>query len=136
MKIEELAFIEIIDVHEGRHSHNGGEYSYGRRLWLNEDELWEVEYFASAEFEFCPVHGVFQGCHTCPSRWEEGDCSEESSTMRSEEVEELIQKFGIDIRRTNQYKWPYGYIDSTGHEYHACKYDGGCVICYPCGHGC
>ncbi len=25
-------------------------------------------------------------------------------------------------------------IDLTGHEYIGCRYEGGCVICYPCNH--
>lgn len=130
-----LEYVIAIDKHPGRYPNNGGEYGYSRRLWNMGNGKWEVEYRTTAEFDYCQKTGQFQDCPRCPD-WRDGSCTLDWETVSDAEVTELIDRYpgGGD---TDDNGRPYGIIDATGHERCPCRYDGGCIECYPCNHeGC
>lgn len=132
---ENLAYIAIVDRHAGRYPNNGGEYGYSRRLWNQGDGTWEVEHHAMAEMQnqYCHKYGVWQYCSDCPERDEFGECRAEYATLTDAEIAELTDRFpsggGTDLDGRL-----FGIIDVTGHENKSCRYEGGCIECYPCGH--
>jgi hypothetical protein len=128
-----LDYIIIVDTHPGRYPNNGGEYGFTRRLVPVDNGVWEVEHRTSAEFNYCPVYGQFQECRDCLER-EGGECGAEYSTMTDDELTNRYPS-GVEIVNTDSEGRAYGIINATGHEPHYCKFDGGCIECYPCGHG-
>lgn len=86
--------------------------------------------------QYCPVYGVWQHCSDCPERNESGECRAEYSAMTDNEIQALTDRYpsGGD---TDWEGRAYGVIDATGHKRRPCRYEGGCVECYPCNHeGC
>jgi len=133
--LENIAYIDIIDKHNGNKPNNGGEYGYTCRLWNTGNGVWEVEYRTSAEMQeqYCSVYGVWQHCSDCPEHNESGECRGECSTMTDAEIVALCDKYpSSDV--TDWEGMKCGVIDATGHKRRPCKYEGGCIECHPCGH--
>ncbi len=129
-----IAYVKVIDTHAGSRSLNGGEYGFGRRLRNLGNGQWEVEHFTTSEFEWCYITGIFQRCCDCfDYDRESGECFRNPDIVEDSEVVGLIRKFGA--KTCQDYDGlDYLEIDATGHEYTSCRFDGGCAICYPCGH--
>jgi hypothetical protein len=120
--------IRFITGHAGRRSSNGGEYGYGYTLHKVGEGAWEKRYWTTADFDFCWVDGIFQECRTCSS-FLDGECIAKFEILTDEEVKELVKdrEVFIDWEGTPE-------IDLSGHEPEYCRYDGGCIVCHPCGH--
>ena len=123
--------VKVVTTHAGRRPNNGGEYEFFT-IFDKVKDGWEVSHGTSAEFSYCPVYGDFQECRNC---WDWDDALNKCRARREmisdvdlkKELEECVFEYRDDLEEV---------YDGTGHEYTPCKYDGGCVICYPCGHGC
>ena len=126
-----MEIIRVITTHAGGKPLNGGEYEFST-LYTKVDNGWEVTYETSAEFPYCPVSGSFQQCENCWN-WDidRKKCMAEKEVITDEELAKVIKGAKLIYEKDNTRVY-----DGTGHEYTPCRYDGGCVICYPCGHGC
>lgn len=70
---------------------NGGAYSFTVVYEKIKRNTWEVSYFTSADFDYCPKRGQFQQCWNC---WnydrEEGECTEQYQTVHLKELKSAI----------------------------------------------
>jgi len=135
-KLEDIKTIRFIDCHEGNKSANGGEYAFGRD-WkkLKSGEDFEEIYWTSSDLPMCPISGHFQECSQCMDY----DPEEGSRFCHNPKIYKSVLEV-IYNPKTNHKDWNWDEnknlleINLTGHNYRACKVDGGCIDCYPCNH--
>jgi len=126
-----MEIVRVITTHAGGKPLNGGEYEFSI-LYTKVDDGWEVTHKTSAEFPYCPVLGSFQECESCWN-WDidRKRCMAEKEVISDEELQKRLEGCTLEYESGDTKVY-----NGTGHEYTPCRYDGGCVICYPCGHGC
>jgi hypothetical protein len=138
---KEYRRIVVEEQHAGDKSSNGGEYGNGYSFIPYEDENGQYfykYYWTTADFDYCPVNGHYQECYRCSSR---DSCNEvdDCEHLSIEEVEKFLKDHKYNIAtRGGWSKYDQKYyvleVNATGHDYLACSYDGGCIICHPCNH--
>jgi len=71
-------------------SNNGGCYSYINCYKRIKNDIWEVKYSTSAEFEFCPITGSFDECKNCFC-YDGQECNAESQKITTSKIEEILE---------------------------------------------
>lgn len=59
--------------YEPSKSRNGGCYLFTTIFTRVSGEMWQISYGTSAEFEYCPVQGIFRQCKNCWNLVYEGE---------------------------------------------------------------
>jgi len=95
--IEKVKSLTIVDdsSYVPEKSHNGGCYRFRADYWREApQEDFMVEYSTSAEFEYCPVYGLFRSCDSC---FEHGDgCNAEYERISEGTLAEILEGLGED----------------------------------------
>lgn len=88
--ISEYKKIEVVDFsdYESGKSCNGGNYAFSTIFRRVNDNMFEITYSTSADFEYCPVCGAFH-------EYDEERCGN-TKTISTEELKERISNIEED----------------------------------------
>jgi hypothetical protein len=90
LKASEADFIQFRDDSSyvlGK-DENGGSYRYTLYMYREKDHF-EVEFGTSADFDYCPVYGLFKSCNECESHHEDC-CTAKPVVLTTEEVQDYL----------------------------------------------